>query len=1058
MRKLGLMLVAIVFFISLSIQTQVQAAAKPISIYIDGEKLYPSQAPILVKGSTMLPLRAIFEALDAEVLWNQKTKTVTATRDNTTVILKIGAKTATVNNKIVSLQVPAQVLKGSTMVPVRFVSEALGETVKWNQVTQTVNIITVAASTPVTPVSYVTARVTGKNGDGRDVEISFQKSQQESAVKEYRVLMVKSANSNSFNLSHALSTGNYTSIPPSGEDASITLSSQTMDVNGELLRSNQSYVAYILMVGKSGVNVLSGASSTITLTVTSSVGSVTSVTASDVSDYGDGRDLSVNFVRPQNDTNTSSYRIMVVKTKDISNFNLSAANALSSSNYTLVNKGTSTSVITVLSSSSRDTSGELIKNGVPYTIYVLAVSNNSTISSQLSLGSSSITLNTNAATTPVITRVDDVSNYGDGRDLLVNFNKITNESSIGSYRIFVVKASNANNFTLSSANAVSSSYYTSVSKTGYNISQVLSSGARDVDGSLIANGISYRVFVMAVSNNSSSNTLSAASSTVVLSGNGKVTAATNVSVNDVADNNDGRDLQVSFTRASDESNLNQYRIMVVKASNASYFTLSTANAVSSYNYTSVYRTGYNINQVLSSSARDVDGDLIRNGTSYRVFILSVANGNTSDNVLSSYSSSITLSNNSTVGKATNVQVSDVSDKGNGSDLRVSFTRASDETNINHYRIFVVKSGNADYFTLSNANSTSYYTTVTKSGISSYINLLPYDARDVNGELIRNDVSYKVFVLSVSNSSSSNNVLSTYSSAIVLSNNTTTEVVTGVKAEDIADNGNGSDLKVSFNKPSNETIIKEYRILVSLPSVKLDEKAASKIENYTFVAKGSSSKVLPETATDIYGSPIKNGNYNVYVLSVGTNESNALSTGSLVTLANNSKVNAVTNIAAKDVADSHNAGDIEVSFKVPSDEKNIIGYRIFVVKYTSVPNFDLAKASSSQSGRFYPVGKGDFNSTLDPTLLDSDGEKIIEKFDYYIKVLSVSNEASGNNLSAGAYLINLEDKSVTTPVEMVTNVIAMLNTDGDKPSVNVSFSANDNSVTMWSLYFQARMLY
>lgn len=83
---------------------------------------------ISVKGRTMLPMRDLFETIDATVHWDQKTKTVSAARGGKKIALKIGSKKATVNGKALSLDVPAVVIDGSTYVPVRFAAESLGAT------------------------------------------------------------------------------------------------------------------------------------------------------------------------------------------------------------------------------------------------------------------------------------------------------------------------------------------------------------------------------------------------------------------------------------------------------------------------------------------------------------------------------------------------------------------------------------------------------------------------------------------------------------------------------------------------------------------------------------------------------------------------------------------------------------------------------------------------------------------------------------------------------------------------------------------------------------------
>jgi len=505
---------------------------------VDGVQLKTDVPPVMVQGRVMLPLRAIFEALDARVYWNQKSQTVTGIKGDTTVVLKIKSKVATINDQTVTLDVPAQTLRGRTMVPVRFVSEALGQDVGWNSRDQ---IVTIKSDTPIntsiSPVSYVSARDIGNQGDGRDLEVSFSKSSTESLVDHYRVLVVKA--SKSINLASALnvSASNYTTVSTANSDRAVTLSQSSRDVDGDYIRNDQPYVVYVLAVGKGSYSsALSSSSPKITLTDVSSVAAVTNVKISDISDFGDGRDISVSFTRPQNDNNISNYRVFIVKTKDANNFSLTTANNLSSSYYTTVYKsGSNGSTMTgTLSSSARDTSGDYIKNGVPYTAFVLSVSNTNSAVNKLSSASSSVTLSPNTVSTPVVTQVDDVNDYGDGRDLRVSFNKVSDESNISSYRIFVVRASNYSNFTLTKANSLSSSYYTQVNKTGYNITQVLSSGARDTDGNTIQNGVSYRVFVMAVAKNSGNNVLSSASNAITLYSN-NVGTVSNLYASDVND-------------------------------------------------------------------------------------------------------------------------------------------------------------------------------------------------------------------------------------------------------------------------------------------------------------------------------------------------------------------------------------------------------------------------------------------------------------------------------------------------------------------------------------------
>ncbi|WP_179295459.1 copper amine oxidase N-terminal domain-containing protein [Bacillus sp. FJAT-45350] len=86
----------------------------------------------MVENRTLVPLRSIFEELGANVHWDAATKKITATKGSTKVILTVNSRHTSVNGKAVVIDVPAQVQKGRTLVPLRFVSEAMGASVDWD--------------------------------------------------------------------------------------------------------------------------------------------------------------------------------------------------------------------------------------------------------------------------------------------------------------------------------------------------------------------------------------------------------------------------------------------------------------------------------------------------------------------------------------------------------------------------------------------------------------------------------------------------------------------------------------------------------------------------------------------------------------------------------------------------------------------------------------------------------------------------------------------------------------------------------------------------------------
>ena len=113
-----------------------------VDLYVDGSALQTDVEPTIISGRTLVPLRAIFEALDAEVQWDGASRTATAQKEGTTVQVTIDDTTAYVNGQASTLDVPAQLIDERTMVPARFVSEALSARVLWDGPAQTVYVIT----------------------------------------------------------------------------------------------------------------------------------------------------------------------------------------------------------------------------------------------------------------------------------------------------------------------------------------------------------------------------------------------------------------------------------------------------------------------------------------------------------------------------------------------------------------------------------------------------------------------------------------------------------------------------------------------------------------------------------------------------------------------------------------------------------------------------------------------------------------------------------------------------------------------------------------------------
>lgn len=131
-----------IVFTILSGITVSAATVNNITVTINERNIDFDVPPQLVNDRTMVPLRAIFEALGATVNWNSETETITSKRDNTIISLTINNPTMYVNGEAVILDSPACLISDRTLVPVRAISEAFKARVYWNDETQTVAILT----------------------------------------------------------------------------------------------------------------------------------------------------------------------------------------------------------------------------------------------------------------------------------------------------------------------------------------------------------------------------------------------------------------------------------------------------------------------------------------------------------------------------------------------------------------------------------------------------------------------------------------------------------------------------------------------------------------------------------------------------------------------------------------------------------------------------------------------------------------------------------------------------------------------------------------------------
>ena len=113
-------------------------AQSAVTVIVNGQTMNFAQAPIVRAGRVFVPLRGVFEQLGASVVYSNGR--INATGRGRTISLTIGSTQATVDGQPQTIDVAPFIVVATTFVPLRFISQALGASVNWNESTSTVTI------------------------------------------------------------------------------------------------------------------------------------------------------------------------------------------------------------------------------------------------------------------------------------------------------------------------------------------------------------------------------------------------------------------------------------------------------------------------------------------------------------------------------------------------------------------------------------------------------------------------------------------------------------------------------------------------------------------------------------------------------------------------------------------------------------------------------------------------------------------------------------------------------------------------------------------------------
>lgn len=116
-------------------------AAKEVKIEIDGKEMVPKDMPaVIIDGRTMLPMRQIAQELGCEVSWNEAAKQIYVMRGSDIIVFTVDSKAGYENGKEFTMDVPATIVNDRTMLPVRALADALHLNIKWDDPNRTVII------------------------------------------------------------------------------------------------------------------------------------------------------------------------------------------------------------------------------------------------------------------------------------------------------------------------------------------------------------------------------------------------------------------------------------------------------------------------------------------------------------------------------------------------------------------------------------------------------------------------------------------------------------------------------------------------------------------------------------------------------------------------------------------------------------------------------------------------------------------------------------------------------------------------------------------------------
>lgn len=321
---------------------------------------------------------------------------------------------------------------------------------------------------------------------------------------------------------------------------------------------------------------------------------------------------------------------------------------------------------------------------------------------------------------------------------------------------------------------------------------------------------------------------------------------------DADDNTDGSDISFAFYPPESETEIAEYRVIAVKATSPD-ITLDEALLLTGDNYVTIFPDGSAIYEgTFSTTSADADGDIIANNNTYKFFILSYPVAGETPH-LSSASDTMLMKTDI---DPLSIEFNITGDMGDATDFNISFLPSETEVAIAEYRVMMSKDEDFDAVQAELVTSENYHV-ILPDGLPFSANL-PHATTDTEGDTVTYGVTYKTYIYEVDNGKGTGSVLSSSTSSRTISGETA--VPQNVVISDHGENGNASDIKVTFDQAEHEATIEFYEVII-VPADSAADFTLSDAESVgahyepVFPTGEDLSVVLPYFKPDAYGHAI-----------------------------------------------------------------------------------------------------------------------------------------------------------------------------------------------------------